>query len=145
MCYRKIVSSFAGVAVAVLLAACGGGAGGGAAGPADLVPIPQISSFDPPFFNFCRIEDGERLLVTVRNQGSGDAAASTTTVQFDSGPPVSKPTSALSGSGGFSDLTFDIPAGCFNADCGFTITVDSGNVVSESSETNNSASGTCIG
>jgi hypothetical protein len=144
MCHRKIVSSFVGVTVAVLLTACGG-AGGGAAGPADLVPVPEINSFDPPFLNFCTTEDNERLLVTVRNQGSGNAAASTTTVQFDSGPPVSIPTNALSGSGGVDNLTFDIPAACFNADCGFTITVDSGNVVSESNETNNSAKGRCIG
>ena len=142
MCYRKIISSFAGAAVAVLLAAC---AGGGVTGPPDLVPIPQITSFDPPVLNFCTIEDNERLLVTVRNQGDGDAAASTTTVQFSGGPSVSKPTGAIPRSGGVANLEFDIPAGCFNADCGFTITVDSGNVVSESSETNNSANGNCIG
>jgi hypothetical protein len=145
MCYRKIISSFAGAAVAVLLAACAGGAGGGVTGPPDLVPIPQITSFDPPTFNFCTTEDNEKLLVTVRNQGDGDAAASTTTVEFSSGPSVSKPTGAIPGSGGVANLTFDIPLGCFNADCGFTITVDSGNVVSESSETNNSADGDCIG
>ena len=144
MCHRKIVSSLAGVTMAVLLTACGG-AGGGAAGPADLVPVPEISSFDPPFLNFCTIEDGERLLVTVRNQGGGNAAASTTTVQFSPGGSVSKPTGAISGSGGVANLEFDMPAGCFNADCGFTITVDSGNVDSESSDTNNSANGTCIG
>jgi len=145
MCYRKIVSSFAGVAVAVLLAACDGGAGGGATGPADLVPIPRISSFNPPVFSFCTIDDSGKLMVTVRNQGGDAAAASTTTVQFSPGGPVSEPTDALSGSGGVDNLTFDIPAECFNSDCGFTITVDSGNVVSESSETNNSAKGTCIG
>jgi hypothetical protein len=144
MCYRIIVSNFSAVSMAVFLAACGGGAGGGATGPADLVPIPKISSFDPPFFNFC-VLDGERLLVTVRNQGVGDAEASTTTVQFSTGGPVSEPTSALAGLVGVDDLSFDIPVGCFTADCNFTITVDSDNVVSESSETNNSVSGRCIG
>jgi hypothetical protein len=147
MCFRIIVSNFSAVSLAVLLAACSGG-GGGPTGPVDLVPIPNIGSFDPPFFHFCTIsEDGEKLLVTVRNQGDGEAAASTTTVEFSTNVPVvvSMPTSAIPGSESVEDLEFDIPAGCFTSDCDFTITVDSGNVISESSETNNIANGRCIG
>ena len=144
MCYRKIISSFTGVAVAVSLAACSG-AGGGADGPIDLVPIPQISSFNPLVFSFCTIDDDGKLSVTVRNQGGGEAPESTTTVLFSSGESVSEPTVNIPGPNGVANPKFDIPAGCFTADCGFTITVDSGNVVVESNETNNSASGKCIG
>ena len=140
---RTIYVTLASVSMAISLTACAGN--GGATGPADLVPIPEIISFDPPSLNFCNTENNEILLVTVRNQGGGDASSSTTTVEFSPGGPVDLPTNALSGDGGIDNLSFDIPAECFTADCDFTITVDSGDDVSESIETNNSASSGCIG
>ena len=57
----------------------------------DLVPVS-----DPrPGFQFCRLVDGNRkLLVTVKNQGNADARPSTTTVQFEPGGTVTRPTPA---------------------------------------------------
>lgn len=47
--------------------------------------------------------------------------------------------------GGTIDLTpLDISAGCFNPECEFKITVDANNQIKESSETNNSADGSCL-
>ena len=43
------------------------------------------------------------------------------------------------------DLSFPIPPGCFNPDCGFRITVDANGDVVEANEANNTASGICIG
>ena len=43
------------------------------------------------------------------------------------------------------NLFFPIPPACFHPDCSFRITVDSANQVTESDETNNTASGTCLG
>ena len=111
-------------------------AGGGTEGPPDLIPAPDANG------NFCRLRDG-KLIVTVRNQGAGAAGASTTRVDFGSGPQ-SQPTPALP-AGGAVDLLFEIPAGCFQPDCHFRIRVDSTDAVAESNEGNNAASGTCIG
>ncbi len=44
-----------------------------------------------------------------------------------------------------STLEFMIPAGCFDPDCDFTITVDPDGKVDEANETNNAADGRCIG
>jgi hypothetical protein len=112
------------------------GGGGGDCKP-DLIPVPDAQG------QFCRIRDG-KLIVTVRNQGCGDAGPSTTRVDFAIGAPVSQPTPALA-AGASVDLLFTIPAGCFRPDCGFRITVDSNSVVDESNEANNTASGVCIG
>jgi hypothetical protein len=110
--------------------------GGNGGGQPDLVPVPDSQG------NFCRIQSS-MLLVTVRNQGSGGAGPSTTRVDFSSSA-VSQPTPALA-AGAAVDLLFAIPAGCFQPDCHFRITVDSAAVVTESNEGNNTASGTCIG
>ena len=74
----------------------------------DLVPVPDASG------GFCRIRDG-KLLVTVKNQGTGWAGPSTTTVEFFGQGPVSKPTIALAPNAS-TDLLFDIPPGCFGPD-----------------------------
>jgi len=108
-----------------------------AEGKPDLVPAPDAQG------NFCRRRD-LKLTVTVKNQGSAGASASTTTVDFGALGSASQPTPPLA-PGASVDLAFDIPAGCFRPDCGFKITVDSGSVVDESNEANNSASGLCLG
>ncbi len=110
---------------------CGGGGG------ADLVPVPDAHGF------FCRRQDG-KLLVEVKNQGTGAAGASTTLVDFLQYGSVSLPTPALA-AGASANLLVDIPAGCFDSDCEFRIVVDSKNEVAETNEANNTASGTCIG
>lgn len=125
-------------------------------GPAfrpDLVPI------EDGYDLFCH-RDEEGLYVTVRNQDFGTAPASTTRVEFKwgGGPTVPQsekvdlPTPSIPGkspsnpAGGKVTVgPFPIPSGCFDPDCGFTITVDVNGDVIESDETNNSADGRCIG
>ena len=111
--------------------------GGGTDGKPDLLPVP-----DPQTQSFCRRKD-MKLIVTIRNQGTAPSGPSTTRVDFPSGPQT-QPTPPIP-AGGSVDLIFDIPPGCFSPDCSFRITADWGNVVSESNEVNNTASGTCLG
>ena len=103
----------------------------------DLVPVPDEQGL------FCR-HVGDELIITVCNQGSGPAAASTTTVDFGQFGRVDIPTPGLA-AGACVDVRAAIPPNCFNPDCEFRITVDSAGVVPESNEGNNTASGTCIG
>jgi hypothetical protein len=108
------------------------------AGLPDLIPVPD------PDTDFCKRDERGNLIVTVRNQGSGDAGASTTTVHFVPGGAFSQPTPPIA-AGASVDLAFPIPAVCFDPDCDFRIIVDSAHQVTESDETNNTASGTCRG
>jgi CARDB len=106
-------------------------------GKPDLIPLP-----DPATGSFCRIKDGT-LTVTVKNQGTGPAGQSTTTVTFAAGP-VPLLTMPI-GPGGQLDVHVPVPANCFQPDCGFKIMVDSGLVVDETNEANNTATGACPG
>lgn len=107
----------------------------------DLVPF-SPTGVDPSAF--CRIEQGNMLKVTVKNQGNDNAPASKTTVAFVNEPfTVDTPPIPA---GGSVDLLFKVPSGCFSPDCSFKITVDANNQVNElSNEGNNSANGGCIG
>jgi hypothetical protein len=94
---------------------------------------------------FCWRDENGNLQVRVRNQANEDVFVQTTTeVTFSPGGTQSKDTAPMPG-GSMVDLTFEIPSGCFSADCGFTIKVDAGNDVAERSESNNTAQGICIG
>jgi hypothetical protein len=106
-------------------------------GQPDLIPLKD------PQAGFCKIKDG-KLIVTVKNQGTGAAGASTTRVDFPNAVSTSLPTPSIN-AGNQVDVAFPIPAGCFQPDCSFRITVDSASQVGESDETNNTASGNCIG
>ncbi len=107
----------------------------------DLVPVP-----DPqPGIGFCKLDDQNRLIVTVKNQGNADAPASTTKVEFLSGGVVEIPTPAIPAGGSVDLGPISFPTGCFVPDCPFRITVDSKNEVIESNKANNSASGFCLG
>lgn len=108
----------------------------GQGGLADLIPVPDAQG------GFC-VRQGEKLLVTVRNQGVGPAGPSSTRVDFGSGPQ-SAATPAL-GPGASTQVSVAIPTGCFSPDCRFRITVDALLQVPESNEANNVASGVCIG
>ena len=108
-----------------------------AGGKPDLIPVPD------PRLGFCR-RQGMKLTVTVKNQGSSDAGPSITKVDFGAFGTATQPTPALA-AGASIDLVFTIPAGCFDPDCNFRITVDSNGQVDESNEGNNNASGTCVG
>lgn len=110
---------------------------GGEESKPDLIPVPD------PKLGFCRRKD-LKLTVTVKNQGSADAGPSITTVDFGALGTPSLPSPALA-AGASIDLVFDIPAGCFDPNCEFKITVDSKNQVNESNEGNNTASDECRG
>lgn len=110
----------------------------GQGGLPDLIPLAD------PRKGFCKRDEQGNLIVTVKNQGSADAGASTTTVHFLPGGPLSLPTPPIA-AGGSVDLFFPIPPACFDPDCNFRIIVDSASQVPESDETNNYASGTCRG
>ena len=93
-------------------------------------------------------EGNTAVCFLVRNVGTGFARASTATVTFDfpGAPlPVSMPVGPIGPGGTSAVISVPIPAGCFNVDCDFHIEVDSGGVVTESSETNNTVTGRCIG
>ena len=112
---------------------------------ADLIPVPKA---DPPYppEAFCRIKD-KGVLITVRNQGDGAAAASITEVLFTRvNASVMRPTPALA-PGNETDLHFPFPPnGCTGGGelCPFRITVDRSSTENESNEVNNVAQGSCL-
>ena len=115
-------------------------------GPPDLVPVPQIFSFNPLTVSFCHLDADGNLIVTTRNQGGAEAPASVTRVDFVGFGSFDLNVGSMAPNGVVS-LPQSIPDGCFNADCGFTITVDANNQVDETppNEGNNTATGKCIG
>jgi len=113
---------------------------------ADLEPIsPPISL---PRTDFCAVVNNQiQVVVRVGSIGSDFARASITKVDFSPYGSVEVPTPRIP-RGSFVDLApIQPPPGCFDPDCDFTITVDSGNSVDEgpSGEGNNSAAGECLG
>jgi hypothetical protein len=107
------------------------------AGPVlpDLVPVAGEGGF---------CEDHLSISFIVRNQGTGVAGPSTTTVDFGQYGTVSLPTLAL-GPGQQIPFHVTIPPACLDPDCEFTITVDADNVVAESDKANNVVRGVCTG
>lgn len=144
MSHQRLLAALSGLLTVASLAACG--PGGSVDGEVDLVPVPQIISFDPVTLDFCRrVDDGASLEVTVRNQGTGTASDSPVRVAFSSAGGSVTMTGGQLDPGDIAKVTFPIPLGCFGADCGFTILVDPDSVITESNEGNNTAGGTCIG
>lgn len=124
-------------AIVLFLAGCNG-----ATAP-DLVPESKIDITGAE--TFCRRDGAGNLVVRVRNESNADVLVQmTTVVEFSPGGPRTGTTAAMPG-GSFTDVTFPIPPECFNADCDFTVTVDSDEAVDEESEDNNMADGICIG
>ena len=107
---------------------------------ADLVPVPDSR----PGYGFCKVADG-KLVITVKNQGEGNAAASVTQVDFGTPTPSTIQTPAIPAGSSVDLAPIVIPGACYHPDCSFTIKVDSGSTVPETNETNNTGSGTCIG
>jgi len=115
--------------------------GPGSDGP-DLVPERRPGSQGAE--GFC-MRDEEGLTIKVRNQGNRDVIENfTTIVEFSPGGPRSESTASMP-AGSFSEVKFEIPPGCFNPDCDFTITVDANTDIEETNENNNTVSGICIG
>lgn len=112
------------------------------------VPLPDLIPANPPgMAGYCNVDDSNNLIVYVKNQGEADAPASLAKVQFDLTSGIQEfSTSVVPISvGETKSVSFAIPSGCFNPDCNFIITVDSGEGITESSELNNTANGNCIG
>jgi len=111
--------------------------------------LPDLVPANPTgMFGYCNVDDSNNLIVYVKNQGDADAPASLVKVQFylTSGlQEFSTPIDPIP-VGETKSVSFAIPSGCFNPDCNFIITVDSGEEISESSELNNTiVNGTCFG
>jgi len=118
----------------------------------DLVPVNPdpdagvigFCKVEPPFDQEISEDEQRKLVVTVKNQGKGDAPASTTRVVFFDGEVTFSfdlDTPAIS-AGQSVDLACEIPDFC-SVGCEFVIIVDSKNQVIESNKDNNSVPGEC--
>ncbi len=113
------------------------------------VPSPDLVPANPPGMSgYCNVDDSNNLIIYVKNQGDADAPASLVKVQFYLASGLQEFSSAIVAipAGETKSVSFAIPSGCFNPDCNFIITVDSGEGINESSELNNTVdNGTCFG
>ena len=133
---RKLTLVVSGILVAVALNGCT---------RPDLVPIKSPGQPDN-ITGFCKVVDNAtKVVVSVKNQGNADSPASTTTVDFFNRGSFQLPTPAIPAGGSVDLPPLNIPAGCFDPDCDFKITVDSGSQINESNEGNNNTDGRCIG
>jgi hypothetical protein len=109
----------------------------------DLVPG---GSYSDPYY-FCAMDNQNRLVILVKNQGNADAPASAARIEFLGStfinltiPPVRQNTTVPL-------APISIPKACYqsanNYDCNFNIVLDTNNQVAESSETNNIGKGKC--
>jgi hypothetical protein len=118
------------------------------AGPGTAVDLPDLVPLSDSNGSFCRITDSKppKLIVTIKNQGTGPAGASTTEVSFGVFRKVSLPTPALT-SGAFVDFLVDVPRNCLlglgSRFCPTKIAVDSLQQVTESNKANNIAAVKC--
>jgi hypothetical protein len=121
----------------------------GCAVPQKSLPLPDLVPSTSPgqdnITGFCKgVGKTVKVVVSVKNQGNAGSPISTTTVQFAPGQSFNLATPAIPPGGSAHLDALNIPAACFNPDCNFTITVDSGNQVKESNAKNNTANGRCI-
>jgi len=107
----------------------------------DLMPIKRLNNPDQQ--GFCDRDKQGRLVISIKNQGSGKAPATTSTIEFFPGGlfPLSTPPVAAGGTVTLPPLK--IPTTCFDPDCGFRIIADSGDQLYEFNEINNIADGNC--
>ncbi|GAB4112561.1 MAG: hypothetical protein Kow00103_02230 [Candidatus Caldatribacteriota bacterium] len=110
--------------------------------------LPDLVPANPPgMAGYCNVDDASNLIVYIKNQGEADAPACQVKVQFYLTSGVQEFSTSIGPipMGNTQLVSFAIPMGCYNPDCDFVITVDSGDEVIESDETNNTTNGTCIG
>jgi len=109
----------------------------------DLIPVK--GSGRP---TFCDLDSQGNLLVHIKNQGMGASHGAEVEVKFQIAPGYYQTVRGAHGliaAGQTDTVSIVIPSGCFNPDCDFTITVDIVNEIQESNESNNTATGVCIG
>ena len=133
MRHRTTKLAYLGILAAVIFASC----------MPDLIPVGRPDLTGPP--SFCKINEKGYLIVTVKNQGTANAPASTTTVEFSAGGSFDLPTPAIPKGGSVDLQPLQVPAGCYSPDCSFKITVDSKKQIQESNEANNTVGGSCLG
>jgi hypothetical protein len=105
----------------------------------DLVPVPD------PVFGFS-VKDGQgNLLITVKNQGTGDAGPSITRVHFGNVSGYVDVATPAIPAGQYTILAVPIPGTCYQPDCGFYFDLDADNQVDEWDDTNNRGSGGFVG
>ena len=109
----------------------------------DLIPVPPYPAF-PAVFPHLFCHSPQQVAVIVRNQGSGIAGQTTTSVEFETGDVIDVETEPLD-AGEETLLFFPIPGGCFPETCSFTITVnaDPADGVEESNVANNTVDANC--
>jgi hypothetical protein len=102
-------------------------------GKPDLIPIPT-----------CQRDSQGRLIVKVKNQGTVSASTSVTRVDFSPGGVFNLNFPSIA-AGATEEVPLSIPGTCWNPDCDYEITVDLNNQIDEANESNNTASGACVG
>ena len=134
----------AALAALVALASTPGCSGLDQPSGADLVPV--AASPELGRIGFCNPGDDGTLNVTIANRGAAGAAATAVAVVVVFEPPSIRPgrLTALR-AGAEARVAVAMPSDCFNPDCDFEIFVDPLDEVAETDETNNHASGRCIG
>ncbi len=106
----------------------------------DLVP-----STGPNTEDFCITDpNNEQLLVFIKNQGSAPAGGSHVKVDFGQFGECIYYVIPIHPNK-YTAVLCDIPPGCFDPHCHFTITVDVYDEVKESNEENNTQEGVCYG
>jgi subtilase family serine protease len=111
-------------------------------------PLPDLVPTNPPgMVGYCNVDDSNNLIVYVENQGEADALTSMVQVRFDCTSGVQEFSASVGtlAVGETKSVSFAIPSACWDPDCNFIITVDSGGDILESDGTNNTVSGTCVG
>ena len=108
-------------------------------------PYPDLD-FEYCDLNYDLVTSKWYLGVTIKNQGSADASSFTVAVDFsETGIQTTHIDLLYYGDTRVIEYEFELTTICFNPDCFFTITVDYGDSVSESNETNNTVTGRCEG
>jgi PKD repeat protein len=94
----------------------------------------------------CRLDGNDNLVINVRNIGKGNAVDSQTSASetHTSGGGSGTALTPAIVAGGSVDVSIPGFSACRISGCALTVTVDSQNQVSESDETNNVATGSCI-
>ncbi len=113
------------------LVACGGK-------KLDLGPVATGSGVSA----YCRIDEKKQLVISISNQGEGLIRATSTLLQFGSGPQIVLPTRPIA-VGAVETVRFPMPRACRSDGCRFRIMLDGRNEVDETDESNNVVEGEC--